>query len=237
MIPQVSNLVETFMAMTGTCVSSHIIRECWPLSQEETPQQDLNGIREVIVHRLDKVATHCWYTMAWDRFTYPQTKEKHWKEEVLLHYPRKVLDVRACMPGFKLMMQNEEGHYGNATNALKFKGHMFIYDPQKDISQWVLVQGVSASLMSSELRSANDLNNMNPYPYDRTGLVKPYSPMLVKGVPAGGELVMHSYDEPSDSGEEWDKTNVAIGNAALLCLWGKVPHGQKPLLRCGERSS
>ena len=106
-------------------------------------------------------------TMAWDRFTFPQTEEKHWKEEVLSHYPGKVLNVGAHMPGFKLMMQNKKGHYGNAAHTLKFEGQMFIYDPQKDISQWVPVRGVSTSLTMAELRSANDLNNMNPYLYDR----------------------------------------------------------------------
>ena len=30
MIPEVSNLVETFMAMTGMHISPHIVRECWP---------------------------------------------------------------------------------------------------------------------------------------------------------------------------------------------------------------
>ena len=67
------------------------------------------------------------------------------------------------MPGLKLMMQNEEGWYGNATHALMYEGYMLVYDPQKDISQWVPMRGVSASLTSLELRSANDLNNINPY--------------------------------------------------------------------------
>ena len=118
---QVSNLVEMFMAMTGIHISPHIIRECWPSLQEETPQQDLHGIREVIVWRLDEVVTHHPSTMAWDRFAFPQTEEKHWKKEVLSHYPGKVLDVGAHMLGFKLMMQNKEGHYGNATHTLKFE--------------------------------------------------------------------------------------------------------------------
>ena len=38
---EVSNLVETFMAMTGMHISLRIVREYWHLSQEETPQQDL----------------------------------------------------------------------------------------------------------------------------------------------------------------------------------------------------
>ena len=207
MIPQVSNLVETFMAVTSTCISLHIIRECWPSPQEETPQQDLHGIQEVIVCRFDEVVTRHPSTMAWDRFTFLQTKEKHRKKEVLLHYPGKFLDVGASMPGFKLMMQNEKGHYRNATHALKFEGHMLIYDPQKDVSQWVQVRGVSVLLTSSVLRSANNLNNMNPYPYDGSGLVELHSPMLVQGIPVGEEeLDMDSCGEPSDSGEKWDKT-------------------------------
>ena len=181
------------------CFPTHH-QECWPSSQEETPQQDLHGIQEVTIHRLDEVATHHLSTMAWDRFAFPQTEERHWKEEVLSHYPGKVLDVEACMPGFKLMMQNEEGHYGNTAYTLKFEGHMFIYDPQKDISQWVPVRGVSASLTTSELRSANDLNNMNLYPYDGTRLVQPHSPMLVQGIPMGEESDMDSFAEPSDLG-------------------------------------
>ena len=56
MVPQVSNLVETFLASTGTHISPHIIKECLPLPQGETPQQDLDGIQEVIVCKLDEVA-------------------------------------------------------------------------------------------------------------------------------------------------------------------------------------
>ena len=59
---------------------------------------------------------------------------------MLSHYPGKSFDIGASMPGFQLMMQNEEGHYSIATHALKFEGLMFIYDPQRDIFQWVLVR-------------------------------------------------------------------------------------------------
>ena len=100
---------------------------------------------------------------AWDHFTFPQSEEKHWKEEVLSHYLGKVVNVRACMPGIKLIMQNEEGQYGNTTCTLMYEGHMLIYYLQKDVSEWVPMRGISASLTSSELRSADDLNNMNPY--------------------------------------------------------------------------
>ena len=120
------------------------------MAQDETPQQDMNGVQEVIAHRLDEVATHHPSTMVWDRLTFPWTEEKYWKKKVLLHSPGKILDVGAHMPGFKIMMQNEEGLYGYAAHALKFEGHMLIYDPQKDSTQWVPMQGVSTSLTLSE---------------------------------------------------------------------------------------
>ena len=51
-----------------------------------------------------------------------------------------------------MMLQNDDGHYASVAHALKFEGSMFIYGPQRDIAQWVLVQGVSASLTLVELR-------------------------------------------------------------------------------------
>ena len=86
---------------------------------------------------------------------------------------------------------------------------MFIYDPQRDISQWVPVRGTSSTLTLSELRAANDLNNMNPFPYDMMELVQPHqqhSPMLVPGFPMGEESDTDSFEEPVDLGDEWDKT-------------------------------
>ena len=81
---------------------------------------------------------------------------------------------------------------------------MFIYDPQRDISQWVPIQGVCTSLTMVELRSANDFNNMNPCLYDGTELVQPHSAILVTGIPTEAESDTDSLDE-HDSGEEWDK--------------------------------
>ena len=161
-------------------------------------------MRETIVRRLDEVVTCCPSITVWDHFAFPQTEEKHWREEVLSHCLGKVVVVGACMPGIKLTMQNGEGQYGNAACTLKYEGHMLIYNPQKDISQWVPVRGVSALLTSLELRPANNLNNMNPYPHDGPGLMQPHSPKLVQGIPMGEEeeLDMDSCGESSDSGEE-----------------------------------
>ena len=35
MVPEVSNLVKTFMTATGTQIPPHVIRLCWPLLREE----------------------------------------------------------------------------------------------------------------------------------------------------------------------------------------------------------
>ena len=50
-------------------------------------------------------------------------------------------------------------------HALIFEGSMLVYDPQRDIAQWVPIWGTSATLTMMELRMANDLNNMVPSPY------------------------------------------------------------------------
>ena len=109
------------------------------------------------------MAAHHLSITTWDHFAFPQTEEKHWKEECLSYYPGRVVNVRARMPGIKLTMQNKEGLYDNSAHALMYEGHMLIYDPQKNISQWVPMRGISAVLTSVELRLANDLNNINPY--------------------------------------------------------------------------
>ena len=116
----------------------------------ENPQQDLWGVCQTIVKRLDEVVTCHPSITVWNHFAFPQTEEKHWKEEVLSHYLGKVVDDGAHMLGIKLMMQNEEGQYGNAACTLKYEGYMLIYDLQKDVSQWVPVRGISTSLTSLE---------------------------------------------------------------------------------------
>ena len=64
---------------------------------------------EIIVRRLDEVATHRLSVTVWDPFAFPQVEEEHWKEECLSYYPGKVVNTGACMPRIKLVMQNEEG--------------------------------------------------------------------------------------------------------------------------------
>ena len=76
----------------------------------------------------------------------------------------KTLDVRMCMPGFRLMLQDNKGEYPHSGRTLIFEGSMLVYNPQQDIAQWVPIRGTSATLTMSELCATNDLNNMVPLP-------------------------------------------------------------------------
>ena len=44
-VPKISRLVEIFLHATGTRVSPDIIRQCWPAWRDDTPVQNLGGIR------------------------------------------------------------------------------------------------------------------------------------------------------------------------------------------------
>ena len=102
---------------------------------DNTPVQNLEGKRESIVHRLDKVATQCPSNIAWDKFTFPQIDQEFWHEEVLCYHLGKMLDVRASMNGFQLMLQDNEGQYANSAHDLKFEGSMLVYNLQCNITQ------------------------------------------------------------------------------------------------------
>ena len=103
-VPKISRVVEVFLHATGTCVPPDIIRQCWPAWRTEMLMQNLDGIRWDIVYRLDEVATQSTSLIAWDPFAFPLTDDTCWREEALCYHPGKTLDVRAHMPGFKLML-------------------------------------------------------------------------------------------------------------------------------------
>ena len=70
----------------------------------------------------------------------------------------------------------------------------------------------------------NDLNNMNPYPYDGTGLVQLHSPMLVQGKPTGeDESDTDSFAEPSDLREQWDKIECGDWSCCPTLPLGEGP--------------
>ena len=96
--------------------------------------------------------------------------------------------------------------YPYSGHALIFKGSMLVYDPQRDIAQWVPVRGMSATLTMPELRAANDLNNMVPSPLSELPVAKPPATEFVKCIPAGTESNTNS--SIVDSGDEWDKTET-----------------------------
>ena len=60
-------------------------------------------------------------------------------------------------------MQNTEGQFSTSTHALMYEGHMLIYDPHRNISEWVPMRGIFVLLTSVELRSANNLNNTDSW--------------------------------------------------------------------------
>ena len=124
------------------------------------------------------------------------------EEECL--YLGKVINIGAWMPGIRLIVQNAEGHYDSPTHTLMYQRHMLIYDPSRNFSEWVPMRGVSSSLTLVELRLANDLNNICPYPKSKGELTKTHSADLVYGRSVGEETDADSWNEPSDS-EEWDK--------------------------------
>ena len=113
--------------------------------------QNLDGIRWDIVYKLDEVATRCASPIAWDPFVFPLTDDTCWREEALCYRPGKTLNIGARMPGFKLMLQDDKGEYPYSGRALIFKGSMLVYDPQRDIAQWVPVRGTSSTLTMPEL--------------------------------------------------------------------------------------
>ena len=194
-VPKIGRVVEIFLNATGTGVSPNIIRQCWPTRHENTPVQNLEGMRQSIISKLDETATRVTSTMTWDKFAFPQTDQEYWREEALCYRPGKMLDVRTRMPGFRLMLQDDKGQYPYSGCALIFEGSMLVYDPQQDITQWVPIWGTSATLTMSELCAANDLNNMVPSPSSELEPAKPPSPEIMKGIPGSTESDTNSFSD------------------------------------------
>ena len=144
----------------------------------------------------------------WDKFAFPQIDQEFWREEALCYRPGKMLDVRAHMTGFRLMLQDDKGEYTNSGHAIIFEGSMLVHDPQCDIVQWVPVRGASAALMITELCVANDLSNMVPLPHSKAELARPPPPKIIRGVPAGTKSDTDS--SVIDFRDKWDKTEVSV---------------------------
>ena len=70
-VPKISRVVEVFLHATGTRVPLEIIHQCWPVRRTQTLMQNLDGIRQDIVHKLDEVAMRCTSPIAWDPFDFP----------------------------------------------------------------------------------------------------------------------------------------------------------------------
>ena len=203
-VPKITRVVEIFLNTTGTWVPPNRIWQCWPTWHKNTPVQNLEGVRQSIVGKLDKTAMQDISTIAWDQLAFPQTDQECWREEALCYCPGKMLNIGTCMPGFRLMLQDDKGQYPHSGHTLIFEGSILVYDPQRDIAQWVPIWGTSATLTMPELRAANDLNNMVPSPSSEVEPVKPPSPEIAKGIPGGAESDTNS--SAIDFGDKWDKT-------------------------------
>ena len=211
-VPKITRVVEVFLNATGMWVPLNRIRKCWPAWRKNIPVQDLRGVRQGIVRKLDEIATHDTSKIAWDQFAFPLTDQEGWGEEVLCYRPGKTLDVRTHMPGFRLMLQDDSEQYPHAGHTLIFEGSMLVYDPQWDIAHWVPIRGTSATLTMPELHAAYDLNNFVPSPSSEFEPTRPSSTQIVKCIPGGAESDTNS--SAIDSGDEWDKTE---GVRALSC--------------------
>ena len=181
MAPGVAGLVGTFLAVTGACVLPCIIRECWPVVPEEIPQQDLNRVCMSIVEHLDGMATCGLSLMAWDMFVFPKAEEEHWWEDCLSYYLGKLVKIGARMPGIWLVMQDAVGQYSSNACILLYEGQMLGYDPASNLTEWVPMQGMSSSLMSTELKSTNDLSNIFPCPHPKVAPPRMQSPRPIHG--------------------------------------------------------
>ena len=74
-------------------VSPNIIRQCWPARHDDVPVQNLDGVRQNIVHKLDESATRLTSNIVWDQFMFPQVDPDCWRQEMPCYHPGKILDV------------------------------------------------------------------------------------------------------------------------------------------------
>ena len=96
-------------------VSLNIIWQCWPARCEDMPVQNLEGVRQGIVHKLDEVAMQYTSDITWDQFAFPQMDQEYWREEALCYCPGKMLYIGVRMPGFRLMLQDDKGEYPHSS--------------------------------------------------------------------------------------------------------------------------
>ena len=79
-VPKITRVVEIFwMPLEWGCPEHD--PAMLPARREDTLVQNLEGVRQGIVHKLDEVATRCTSSIAWDQFAFPQTDQEYWREE------------------------------------------------------------------------------------------------------------------------------------------------------------
>ena len=86
-VPKITRVVEIFLNTTGMWVSPNTIQQCWPARRQNMLVQNLDGMRQSIVRKLDETATRCTSSIAWDQFAFPQMDQEYWREEALCYSP------------------------------------------------------------------------------------------------------------------------------------------------------
>ena len=109
MVPQVSPLVQAFLAATGRRVSPSVLHECWLLENSIIPRQPMDEIRALITQHLDEVATWSPSYIAWDIFAWPDSNKNSWKEDCLSYSLGSMVDFSSRMrgSGWSYMMRRE----------------------------------------------------------------------------------------------------------------------------------
>ena len=180
MVPQVSPLVQAFLMATGRHVSPCILRDCWPPEYNIIPRQPMDEIQALITQCLDKDAMQKPSYTAWDMFAWLDSNKNKWKEDCLPYSPGTTVDLSSRMLGIWLVLHDEEGRYQGLARALRFMGHMLVYDPQTNGARWIVMRGVPSSLTEVESRSASDLGNFCPCPSVVPAGPKPTPPSPVE---------------------------------------------------------
>ena len=166
MTPEVTKLVDNFLAAMGMHVSPHIIRECWPMLPDDIPQQNLDGVCMWSSCTALGWSSWCGNCPWWcgTCLSFPKVEEDHWKEGCLLYYPGKVVNIGVWMPWLWLVIQDIVGW------VQQLCVHTVVWMPNAGLWSWHFQpHGVGANKgcvdcpsQLVELKSTNDLSNIFP---------------------------------------------------------------------------
>ena len=112
----------------------------------------MDKICAVVTQHLDEDATcknH--HTLHGTCLCGPDSNKSNWKEDCLSYSPGATVDLSSRMLGIWLALHDEEGKYQGMARALKFEGHMLVYNPQTNGAQMDRNEGSSLITYSSRI--------------------------------------------------------------------------------------